>query len=135
VQSQGVAATVKHFVGNESEYERMTISSEIEGRALREIYLPPFEAAVKEAKVWAVMSGYNKVNGVFAGDHAELLSGVLKKEWAFDGLVMSDWFAEHSLTSVESGLDLEMPGPARERGRDQHGPTRWPGSCPVLRQR
>ncbi len=116
VQSRGVAATIKHFVGNESEFERMTISSEIDDRPLREIYLPPFEAAVKEAKVWAVMSGYNKVNGTYTGDHAKLLRGVLKEEWSFDGVVMSDWFAAHSVTSVEAGLDLEMPGPARERG-------------------
>ncbi|MCK6627963.1 MAG: glycoside hydrolase family 3 C-terminal domain-containing protein [Anaerolineae bacterium] len=116
VQSRGVAATVKHYVGNESEFQRMTISSEIDERPLREIYLPPFEAAVKEAKVWAVMSGYNKVNGTYAGDHPQLLRGILKDEWGFDGVVMSDWFAHHSLTSVESGLDLEMPGPTRERG-------------------
>lgn len=116
VQSRGVAATVKHYVGNESEFQRMTISSEIDDRALREIYLPPFEAAVKEAKVWAIMSGYNKVNGTYAGDHPKLLRGVLKEEWGFDGVVMSDWFAAHSVTSVEAGLDLEMPGPARERG-------------------
>lgn len=116
VQSRGVAATVKHYVGNESEYQRMTISSEIDERPLREIYLPPFEAAVKEANVWAVMSGYNKVNGVFAGDHPQLLNGILKEEWGFNGIVMSDWFANHSVSSVESGLDLEMPGPTRERG-------------------
>jgi beta-glucosidase len=116
VQSCGVAATIKHYVGNESEFQRMTISSEIDDRPLREIYLPPFEAAVKEAKVWAVMSGYNKVNGTYAGDHPKLLAGILKEEWGFDGVVMSDWFANHSLTSVEAGLDLEMPGPARERG-------------------
>ncbi|NJN94281.1 MAG: beta-glucosidase [Anaerolineales bacterium] len=116
VQSRGVAATVKHYVGNESEFQRMTISSEIDERPLREIYLPPFEAAVKQANVWAVMSGYNKVNGIFAGDHPGLLRDILKDEWGFDGIVMSDWFANHSVTSVESGLDLEMPGPARERG-------------------
>ncbi|HXV43640.1 MAG TPA: glycoside hydrolase family 3 protein, partial [Anaerolineae bacterium] len=116
LQSRGVAATVKHYVGNESEFQRMTISSEIDERSLREIYLPPFEAAVKEAQVWAVMSGYNKVNGTYAGDHPKLLRGVLKDEWGFDGVVMSDWFAAHSVTSVEAGLDLEMPGPARERG-------------------
>lgn len=116
VQSRGVAATVKHYVGNESEFQRMTISSEIDERPLREIYLPPFEAAVKEANVWAVMSGYNKVNGTYAGDHPQLLNGILKDEWGFDGIVMSDWFANHSVSSVESGLDLEMPGPARERG-------------------
>jgi beta-glucosidase len=116
VQSQGVAATVKHYVGNESEFERMTINSDIDDRSLREIYLPPFEAAVKEGAVWAVMSGYNKVNGRFAGDHPQLLGDILKEEWHFDGVVMSDWFANHGPASVEAGLDLEMPGPPRERG-------------------
>lgn len=116
VQSRGVAATVKHYAGNESEFQRMTINCEIDERPLREIYLPPFEAAVKEARVWAVMSAYNKVNGTYAGDHPQLLRGILKDEWGFDGVVMSDWFAHHSPTSVEAGLDLEMPGPARERG-------------------
>jgi beta-glucosidase len=116
VQSKGVGATVKHFVGNESEFERMTMSSEIEERPLREIYLPPFEAAVKEAHTWAVMSAYNRVNGTHMGEHIRLLRRILKEEWGFDGLVMSDWFAAHSVTSVEAGLDLEMPGPTRERG-------------------
>ncbi len=117
VQSKGVSATVKHFVGNESEFERMTMSSEIDERALREIYLPPFEAAVKEAHTWAVMSAYNRVNGTHMGEHPILLHKILKQEWGFDGLVMSDWFATHGVTSVEAGLDLEMPGPARERGK------------------
>ena len=116
LQSKGVSATVKHFIGNESEFERMTMSSEIDARALREIYLPPFEAAVKEAHTWAVMSAYNRVNGTYAGEHPVLLGQILKQEWGFDGLVMSDWFAAHTVTSVEAGLDLEMPGPARQRG-------------------
>lgn len=117
VQGRGVGATVKHFAGNESEFERMTISSEIDERALREIYLPPFEAAVKEAGTWAVMSAYNQVNGTFASEHAELLSGVLKGEWGFDGVVMSDWFAElRTAEAASAGLDLEMPGPTRKRG-------------------
>lgn len=116
LQSKGVSATVKHFVGNESEFERMTISSEIDERALREIYLPPFEAAVKEAHTWALMSAYNRVNGTHMGEHPHLLREILKEEWGFDGLVMSDWFAVHKVTSVEAGLDLEMPGPTRERG-------------------
>ncbi len=130
VQSRGVAATVKHYVGNESEFQRMTISSEIDDRPLHEIYLLPFEAAVKEARVWAVMSGYNKVNGTYAGDHPQLLRGILKDEWGFDGVVMSDWFANHSPTSVEAGLDLEMPGPARERGAKLVQAVRSGQVCP-----
>src|SRR5439155_211501 len=117
LQGAGVAGTIKHFVGNESEFERMTISSEIDERALREIYLPPFEAAIKDAHVWAVMAAYNKVNGTYASEHPRLLIDILKREWGFDGVVMSDWFATHSTTAAATnGLDLEMPGPAKYRG-------------------
>ena len=117
VQSQGVAATIKHFVGNESEYQRMTMSSDIPERALRELYLLPFERAVKEAGVWAVMTSYNRLDGTFAADHRRLVTQVLREEWGFDGLVMTDWFAGHdTVLSVQAGTDLEMPGPARERG-------------------
>jgi beta-glucosidase len=117
VQSRGVAATIKHFAGNESEFERTTISSEIDERTLREIYLPPFEAAVRRAGVWAVMTAYNKVNGTFASEHPWLLTEVLRRQWGFDGLAMSDWFGSHSTAAtVAAGLDLEMPGPTRDRG-------------------
>jgi beta-glucosidase len=117
LQGRGVAATIKHFAGNESEFERTTISSEIDERALREIYLPPFESAVKRAGVWAVMSGYNKLNGVYASENKRLLTDILRQEWRFDGLVMSDWFGSHSTApTVNAGLDLEMPGPTRDRG-------------------
>jgi beta-glucosidase len=117
LQSRGIAATVKHYVGNESEFERMTISSDIDERALREIYLVPFEAAVKDARVWAVMAAYNKVNGTFASEHPRLLLDLLKREWGFDGVVMSDWFATHTTAAAaNAGLDLEMPGPTRHRG-------------------
>lgn len=117
LQSQGVSATIKHFVGNESEFERMTMSSEIDERALREIYLPPFEAAVREAGTWAVMCSYNKLNGTYASEHQALLVDLLKREWGFDGVLMSDWFATHSTADAANhGLDLEMPGPARFRG-------------------
>ncbi|GGJ52526.1 beta-glucosidase [Deinococcus roseus] len=116
LQEKGVAATVKHFVGNESEYQRNTISSDIPERALRELYLLPFEMAVKEGKTWAVMSAYNKLNGTFASENKRLLTDILRQEWGFDGLVMSDWFGSHSAgESVLAGLDLEMPGPARAR--------------------
>jgi len=117
VQSQGVAATVKHFAGNESEVERQTMSSDIDERTLREIYLPPFEAAVKQAGVQAVMSSYNRLNGTYTSEHHWLLTQVLREEWGFDGIVMSDWFGSHSTApTVNAGLDLEMPGPTRERG-------------------
>lgn len=117
VQSTGVAATVKHFVGNESEFERLTISSDIPERALRELYLLPFERAVREAGAWAVMTGYNRVDGTFMADHRRLVEEVLRGQWGFDGLVMTDWGAAHdTVASVLAGCDLEMPGPARERG-------------------
>ena len=116
LQSRGVSATIKHFVGNESEFERMTISSEISERALRELYLLPFEAAVR-AGVWAVMCSYNKLGGTYASENKRLLTEILRGEWGFDGIVMSDWFATHSTApAVNAGLDLEMPGPARFRG-------------------
>jgi beta-glucosidase len=111
VQAGGVAATVKHFVGNDSESERMTLNAEIGARALRELYLAPFEAIVREAKVWAVMAAYNGVNGTPMTE-SPLLRQVLHEEWGFDGVTMSDWFAtRRTEPSARSGLDLVMPGP------------------------
>jgi beta-glucosidase len=112
LQSQGVGATVKHFIGNESEYQRTTISSDIDERTLREIYLPPFEAAVKRANTWALMTSYNRLNGTYVSERAELVNGVLKREWGFEGVVMSDWDGTRSTAeALNAGLDLEMPGP------------------------
>ncbi|GAC1431896.1 MAG: glycoside hydrolase family 3 C-terminal domain-containing protein [Ktedonobacteraceae bacterium] len=120
LQSRNVGATVKHFVGNDSEFERNSISSEINERALREIYLPPFQAAVQEARTWSVMAAYNKVNGIFASENATTLLTLLKHEWGFDGIVMSDWFGTKSTAaSINNGLDLEMPGPAIWRTTSQ----------------
>lgn len=117
LQGQGVSATIKHFVGNESEIERTTISSDIDERTLREVYLVPFEAAVKRAKTWGIMSSYNKVNGTYAAENHWLLTKVLRDEWGYDGIVMSDWFGSRSTEpTVNAGLDLEMPGPPRDRG-------------------
>ncbi|WP_217701930.1 glycoside hydrolase family 3 protein [Phaeobacter sp. HF9A] len=117
LQSNGIGATIKHFIGNESEYQRMTMSSDIDIRALREIYLPPFEAAVA-AGVWAVMCSYNRLNGTFTSAHKWLLSDLLKDEYGFDGVAVSDWTAVKSTAeSMNAGLDLEMPGPALYRGQ------------------
>jgi len=117
VQSTGVAATIKHFVGNESEYQRMSMSSDIPERALRELYLLPFERAVKEAGVMAVMTAYNRVNGIFCADQQRMVQQILRGEWGFGGLVMSDWMGLHSTAEgVLAGCDLEMPGPTVERG-------------------
>ena len=91
----------------------MTISAEVAERALREIHLVAFEAAVREAGVWAVMTAYNKVNGIYCGEQPDLINGILRGEWGFDGLVMSDWFGTHSTAPAAlAGLDLEMPGPS-----------------------
>ena len=112
VQSTGVGAAVKHFVANDSEYERMTISSEVDAGTLREVYLQPFEAAVREAGAWMVMSAYNRLGGTYCSEHEWLLTDLLKDEWGFDGVVISDWFGTHSTApAARGGLDLEMPGP------------------------
>jgi beta-glucosidase len=110
VQSQGVTATVKHFAANNQEINRMTVNVIVPERALREIYLPAFEAAVRVAKVGAVMDAYNKVNGDYCTENNFLNNLLLKGEWGFDGVLMSDWGATHSaLGPVRAGLDLEMP--------------------------
>ncbi|MEO8540961.1 MAG: glycoside hydrolase family 3 C-terminal domain-containing protein [bacterium] len=116
VQSEGVAATAKHFVANDSEFERMTISSEVGERALREIYLAPFDAAIHDGQAWAGMTAYNRINGTSASENAELIS-LLKDNWGFDGLLMSDWWGTYSIAAAEAGLDLEMPGRPRFMGR------------------
>ncbi len=117
LQEHGVAATVKHYVGNDSEFQRQSISSDIGERALREIYLLPFEAAVREAGTWALMSAYNKVNGTYVSENPRLLRDILKGEWGFDGVVMSDWTGTYSTAeAANAGLDLEMPGPTWLRG-------------------
>ncbi len=110
VQKEGVIATVKHYCCNNQEWERMSIDAKIDERALHEIYLPAFKAAVTEAGVWSVMSAYNKVNGQYASENNVLLNDILKKEWGFQGYVVSDWGATHStIPSALNGLDLEMP--------------------------
>lgn len=112
VQSQGVSTTVKHFLGNNSEYRRNTTDSRMDERTLREIYLPIFEAAVKEAKTGAVMSSYNMMNGAYMTENRHMISDVLKGEWGFAGVYMSDWFAtHHAIGAANAGMDLEMPNP------------------------
>ncbi|WP_406689916.1 glycoside hydrolase family 3 C-terminal domain-containing protein [Saccharopolyspora sp. ID03-671] len=111
VQSGGVGATVKHFVANDSETDRMTVDARVDERALRELYLAPFERIVREAGPWLVMAAYNRVNGTTMTEHP-LLDEVLRGEWGFDGVVISDWFATRSTDeSGRAGLDLAMPGP------------------------
>jgi beta-glucosidase len=113
LQKEGISACIKHFVCNDQEFQRMSISSEVDERTLREIYLEPFRRAMMEAKPWSIMSSYNKLNGVYASENARLLKKILKEEWGFDGLVMSDWTGTYSENVPAGGLDLEMPGPGR----------------------
>lgn len=111
VQANGVAVTVKHYIGNESETERMTYDARISEKALREVYLVPFEAGVR-AGAWSVMASYNSVNGASLTDNRRLLTEILKDEWGFDGAIVSDWFATRSTAaSANAGLDVAMPGP------------------------
>jgi beta-glucosidase len=116
VQSKGVGTSLKHFAANNQEYQRSTISSEMDERTLREIYLPAFETAVKQAKPWTVMCSYNKINGTYSAENHKLLTEILKEEWGFEGLVVSDWGAVHDrVEALKAGLDLEMPGPRERR--------------------
>lgn len=110
VQSKNVGTSAKHFVANNQEKRRMTNSSDMDERTLREIYLASFEGAVKKAKPWTVMSSYNRINGEFVGDKKEYLTEILREEWGFDGYVVSDWGAVNDrVSSLAAGLDLEMP--------------------------
>jgi beta-glucosidase len=110
IQSQGVIATAKHFIANNSEYGRMDHSSDMDERTMREIYLPAFEASVREAKVGALMDAYNLVKGVYMTQNNRINVEVAKKEWGFDGIIMSDWGATHDgIAAANDGLDLEMP--------------------------
>ena len=113
VQSQRVAACIKHFICNNQETNRFTSSSEVSERALQEIYYPAFKAVVQESDAWSIMSCYNKVNGIYGSENKHLLKEVLMDDWGFRGFVVTDWWANRNATSTEScvnaGLTLEMP--------------------------
>ncbi|MFE9764558.1 glycoside hydrolase family 3 protein [Streptomyces sp. NPDC005808] len=112
VQSGGVATTVKHFVANDAETDRFTVNNLVSQRALRELYLAPFEAIVENARPWGVMTAYNSVNGTTMTEHRHLVNEILRGEWGFDGFNVSDWMAARSTApDIEGGLDVAMPGP------------------------
>ncbi len=110
VQSKNVGTSIKHFLANNQETRRMSSSSEVDERTLREIYLAAFEGAIRKEKPWTVMCSYNKINGVYAAENKEYLTKVLRDEWGFDGYVVSDWGAVNArVEDLEAGMDLEMP--------------------------
>ncbi|WP_148288698.1 beta-glucosidase [Ilumatobacter nonamiensis] len=118
VQKHGVAVTVKHFVCNDTEIDRMTVDVDVDERALRELYLRPFERAVKEGGAWGIMSAYNRLDGDHAAENRRLLTDILRDEWGFDGFVVSDWFGVHEpVGAANAGLSLEMPAPVRVYGQ------------------
>ncbi|HWE98344.1 MAG TPA: glycoside hydrolase family 3 C-terminal domain-containing protein [Caulobacteraceae bacterium] len=113
LQGEGVGASLKHYAMNNQEIGRMSVSVEADERTLREIYLSAFEAVVKRARPWTVMSSYNRIGGAYASANPRLLTTILKAEWGFDGVVVSDWGGVHeTLGAARAGNDLEMPGPA-----------------------
>lgn len=124
VQAGGVATTIKHFVGNDKEDDRMGSDSVMSQRALREIYLMPFMLAQKHAQPWSYMTAYNRVNGTHVSENPFILQRILREEWGFSGMTMSDWFGVNSVdASLNAGLDLEMPGTNKWRTLDLVGRT------------
>ncbi len=118
LQSKGIAACVKHYAANNQERRRNSVDAIVDERTLREIYLPGFEAAVKEGKTRSVMCSYNKVNGTYSSENKRLLTDILRTDWGFEGFTVTDWGAVKTRAlGIEAGLDLDMPGPGRQHGQ------------------
>ncbi|KAM0431471.1 hypothetical protein ACHAPT_005449 [Fusarium lateritium] len=116
-QGEGIAATPKHFVGNDSEKRRTKMTVQVDKQTLRELYMLPFQLVMRDSDPWCFMTAYNRVNGVYCADSNRLLDRVLRKEWGFSGVVVSDWMGTYSTAAaINAGMDLEMPGPTRWRG-------------------
>lgn len=114
LQGEGIGASLKHYAANNQELERFSVDARVDARTLREIYLAAFERVVAQADPWTVMASYNKLNGTLASAHRALLTDILKEEWGYEGMVVSDWTAVRSTAaSANAGMDLEMPGPAK----------------------
>jgi beta-glucosidase len=117
IQQHGIASFPKHLVVNDMEHERTRVNCVISDRALREIYLHPFQIAIREAQPWGLMTAYNKVNGCHMSENAQLIGALLRDEWKWEGVVTSDWYGTYSTSkAINAGLDLEMPGPSEWRG-------------------
>ncbi|KAJ3946151.1 uncharacterized protein N0V96_004509 [Colletotrichum fioriniae] len=122
VQSRGTLAALKHFVANDQETEKMSLDVRMSDRALREIYLLPFQIALRDSNPRVVMSSYNKIGGLHVSENPMILQDILRKEWGFDGLIMSDWYGTYSCeAALNAGVDIEMPGPSQHTGTYEFG--------------
>lgn len=113
VQASGIGSAIKHFVGNDMEHKRTSVNCIVSQRALREIYLMPFQLAIRDANPWLFMTAYNRVNGAHMSENSSILQNILRDQWHYDGCIISDWYGTYStVAAIQAGLDIEMPGPS-----------------------